>query len=606
MVEMMRFILASLPALAACLAALPVHSAGKPEPVDEKEKEPIYVLADAPGGYGEAQSDLVLTLGPADGAPRSLTLLALARLSLENGLALDGLSYAEAAAAEDPTPETQARSAQMMAALSVIDLRPRPLPEGTVETLAAPGDLPYRQAILAAAHARTGDHEAAVETLTPALEDLAELPRGLATRLVPLLLDAAVERHAWDTARALAVRALDEPWLRDGSALEYQLGRIALYYEDGVRAFDHLAKAAAQDDIWSHRARMALIGLVQESGAATPEEIQEMLIRAYSSWRGDEETIQTLKRLEEVSVRAGDPIGALMALSRIMTNYPGSPAAAAARIRAHQTIKSYYDAGLMGEIPLDKFLSGHAKIARDYRFVEGYDLATERFADHLLSLGATGRAGDEYRLAYEYLEAAEQLGLFSTPLARIEALRLKEADARLTGGRTARAAAILGRAFEAEGPGVADRLGKLRARYFELTGETLEGGTAPEAPSATYIRLIAEEHYAAEDWAAAKGAYLKLAEALGEELPPEDAVALVLSAHRSGDTTLSGVLADVFSDRIGISAETLDDDVVLERPIEVEMRAAIARAVVDRAERALDSAGRIRDGSKTNQESIHE
>ncbi len=167
-------------------------------------------------------------------------------------------------------------------------------------------------------------------------------------------------------------------------------------------------------------------------------------------------------------------------------------------------------------------------------------------------------------------------------------LKLKEAEARIDAGQMDRAATLL--RYEGESDGNSDhlaRLSALRARYSELTGLTLEDASDAAAHSAAYIRLMAQQHFADENWAEARSHYLKLVRLLGPKLQDRDAVELILAAHRSGDEELTRVLSGIVAQRYDLTKEALDPELLLDHPFPLELRQEIAEASLSRADRVI-------------------
>lgn len=581
----------------ACAFCLQVQAAGagsddeptkEADPGGQTDLLPTGTTDDGARGFIAMRRALIEELVQEAPDGRDEVLLGLAELSLLEGLVNEGLSYAGAISDASSPEEIVSRSRQIAAALAAIGPRGLEIADETISVLEAPGVLPYRRVFLAAGLARDGQSDEAAGLISDAMDELASVPDAVAHRVLPELLSAAVEAERWDAARALTEHFLDRGDLRHSDALDYLLGRIALHHGEGLRAFDHFLEAAGGSDVWAHRARLAIVDLAIASESLFPEEIQGMLSRVYALWRGDAEAVVVLERMLTEALKHEDTLGALDVMARIIRNYPETPVATELRGEAEALIEAYYDEGVSGAHAFEKFLAGHRQIARSYRFFETYDTASEAFADHALSLGAVGMAADEYRITREYLEASATLGVFDVDERRIVVLRLKEAKARMDAGQMERAAELLTSELSPDDAELSARLGALRARYSELTGNSLGDEENRETHSIAYLRLLAQEHFAEEDWEAARSQYLKLARTVGAELTNRDALELILAAHRSGDEALSRVLGGILGRRYELADAALDPDLLLERAIPVELRREITEASLERADRALE------------------
>lgn len=564
---------------------------GKEEAVKERFLGESRPLSGAPAFSTEARGALAALAGttpeprmPHDPA-RAVQHLAEAERYLNRGLILEALSFA-ADIPEGALPaELLPRQRALIAKATVLDPRPGAAPEVAEAAFEAAAQKPVFQAL---AHARAGQAAEAAATLSAHVDALTALPEPLQVRALPYLLAAAIDANDWATGRALVEAFQGHPGLADSAAFSYLLGQTALQYGEKLRAFDHFAVASGSADKWGHRARLQMVDLAVAHGGITADEQEHMLMRIYGAWRRGPEASETLLRLEGVQIEKGDRLAALETLSTLMTNHAGSPEAGEAQARARTVLAEAYRRFLTEGADLNTVIETHARIARNYRFFEGFDVLAEKFGNHLLSVGITGLAAQEFRLTGEYLAAAESLDLFETPDARIDALRLKEAEALLAGGQLERAKALLVQPLAAEDARSAARLASLRAEYFGRTGEALqETADALEATPSGYIRELAEQYFEAEQWDRARLEYLKLAGVMGDRLATPDAVNLFLAAERSGDAALSKVLGELLAQRQDFDRAALAEEVSLGSPIDTDIRSDALEALVERASQVL-------------------
>ena len=247
-------------------------------------------------------------------------LLEIADLSIDNGLFTEGMSYA-GATEEDTLPvELKRRRARLLAIATALDHLKTPDPKSWQQSFNDNQDWPMKRVYLSVVQARAGHYERALEILNPAIEEIADLPPAQFGAVLPPLLTAAVEVSDWATARAIVDRFVGVEHLRHSSALDYHLGLISWRHDEPVRAFDHFVEAAGHGDVWGHRARLALIELALQSGAASPEEAEQMLMRTYSYWRGSDESVVPLKSLKTLYLGRGDIVAALDILCLLYTS----------------------------------------------------------------------------------------------------------------------------------------------------------------------------------------------------------------------------------------------------------------------------------------------
>lgn len=580
----------------AAFAADPEPAEAEPVP-DETVLGAARPMGEAPVFYMDMR-DAMAGLATTQGAPRmpndasrSVHHLQLAERYLNKGLILEALSFAEGIPAGALSPELAQKRDYLAAVARVLDPRPGSVPQVAEGAFSA---MPQQEVFEALAHARAGRVTQAAAGMVSHVDDLTELPVPLQVRALPYLLQATIEANDWATSRALVLAFQDHPALADSAAFSFLLGQTALQYGERLRAFDHFAIASGSADKWGHRARLRMVDLAVANGGVTAEEHQHMLMRIYGAWRRGPEASGTLLRIEELQTARGDRLGALETLSTLMTNHAGSPEAQAGQERARSILAEYYREFLRDGADLNTVIENHGRVAKDYRFFQGFDAFAEKFGDHLLSLGITGRAAQEYRLTGEYLAAASGLDLFDTPKERFDALRLKEAEALLAGGQLERAKGLLEQPLDVDAPRAAARLASLRAEYFARTGEALsETDDALQATPSGYIRELAEQYFEAEDWERARLEYLKLARVLGDDLPTTDAANLFLAAERSGDMALSKVLGELLAQRQDFDPSSLMAEVGSGPAIGPEIRRKALEAVVERTGRMLTDVGAL-------------
>lgn len=524
-------------------------------------------------------------------AQKTAALFDLAEFYLAQAMVPEGRSILSGLEDLPLTPVGAARRDAIAIGLDLVDPFGGPLAEPARKRLEHGwAGWPDRPLFLVLERIRERDLAGAAPHLEGAVERLGTYPAPVEAAILPGLLEAALEAHQWRLARDLAARFDTHPELRDGSAYHFLLGRAAQEGGEFVAAFDSYARVAAGSDLWAQRARLALVRLGQEAGALGDEDARTLLTQARRIWRGDSLALEALQALAEVDIALGDTVAALEVLSEITASAPDGPAATAAREQAHELLDAYYARAAAGEMPLSEFLAGHRQISLDYRFEDGFDAMAEIFARRFLSAGASDVAAREYGLIHDYLSVSRDLGLREVAPAQLDALRLKQAEALLTGGQYEAAAAVLARGIDTDSAALKDRLNLLRAQLFDATGEPgLVLETQVLRPSEDYLRLKAEAHFAREDWAAAKAAYARLWHRQGAALRFADAIKLVLAAHRAGDPDMTLALAEAFPDLTDIPQwSEIARSLMQEPPAVQPLRQEAARARVEQARKTLE------------------
>jgi hypothetical protein len=599
------------PILAILLASAGFAALGAPARAEPVAMQPLQLAGMAEEGFLEGRAERLAVLGsaqasggvgqPVDG-PLADALLDLATFYLAHAFVLEGLSVVEALDDVPLEAHQDARRRLLHAAFVALDDRGGADIEAAAAVLGEAAPIGHARLLLAHAQARLGQAEASAATLSEAVDDLPAFPPGLARRVLPQLLEAAITAEDWALARRVAEELSRHASPGDG-ALPFFLGEVARGGGDLLLAFDRYVEAASARDVWGHRARLAIVDLAFETEAVDAAEAHDMLVRVYALWRGDTDAGATLLLMERMALEAGRTIDAALALGEFLVRHADIPEAEAATDRALAMIEAYYAEGGSGGIPLDEFLAGHRAIANVFRFFPGYEDASASYADHMRSIGATAAAAQEYRLTREYLEAAGDLGLRDPDPARLDELRLKEAEARLSGGQWDEAEALLAVPLLSPDADLATRLASLRTRLFDATGILPDAAEATALPrTETFVRLLAELHAAEGSWEEARSAYAELWAMLGDEMPLADAAGLLVAAYRAGDADLVAAAETLLSQRGGVVADIVDAGFAPPSLAGTGLGADAARVLLERADRAIDIARGNGEGDDLSQE----
>jgi hypothetical protein len=537
-----------------------------------------------------AQNSQGLT-GNAEGAV-SRALLDVATFYLARGFIQEGRDITEALAGVTMSAPMETYRDLLNAAFVVLDPLWRGDIADAVATLEAASGGTAR-VFEAYGLQRMQDVGSAATVLSNSDRPFDDMPPALIERTLPPLLEAAVAAEDWRLARDLAERmtAIHE----DGEgALPYLLGLVALGGGQDLAAFEQFVQASAARDVWAHRARLLIVRLGLHYQAIDHDEALSMLARADALWRGDDDALETLLDIERVATEAGYPKAAAIALGTLMMRHPDAPAADEARPRALAHLQEYYSAGIAGEIELDMFMAGHREVSAFFRFTAGFEYASAAFADHLASVGATAAAAQEYRLTREYLEASAELGLQDSTPAQLDRLLLREAEMHLASGRMGAAEELLGQRLRSSDAALRSRRLQLRERYVALTGEQIMHIDDAIGGSEEMLRVAARAHIANRAWHSARDAYVELWRLVGDDLPPADAIGLLVAAERSGDTHLAETIAPLLSEQ----SEALSRVVltgVAPNASGPHLGAESVSALLDRADEALERVGMIVD-----------
>ncbi|MCU4654336.1 hypothetical protein N8I71_15960 [Roseibacterium sp. SDUM158016] len=571
--------------------------------------QPLALGGHVEGGYLAVRAERLDALAAAqvagvdadDAVARAL--LDLAMFHLARGFVSEGRTVVEAISTATLDPDLAARRNQLAAALSVID----PLWQGDVAQAVAALEGPPDSAdsvFRAYGLQRLGDNEAASDVLSGAIRSFDALPPPLVERMLPALFSAAVIAEDWFLAHGLAER-LTRVDRHGGGALSYLLGTVALGGGQDLVAFEHFVEASSARDAWGHRARLAIVRLGLDYEAIGHDEALGLLARADSLWRGDEDDLETLLEMERVAIEGGDSKSAALALGDLVLRYPNAPEAETAPERAMAHVRDYYTAGTSGGIPLEAFIEGHRELSSIFRFTPGYEQSSEIFAGHMRVIGAAAAAAEEFRLTREYLEASGELGLREPVPEQLDQLRLREAEAHLASGRMEAAAELLDAALLSQDAALLERLQLLRSRYASRMGEPLADWDAELPRSEEVLRIEARRLVSDRAWEEARDTYVELWRMLEDDLPPADAIGLLVAAERSGDIHLAETVAALLAGRNETLARVLVGGAAPSAS-GPDLGSASARALLERADEALQRVGVLVEETATGLDEANE
>jgi len=530
----------------------------KPAPIAKKPDEPLPSGLDfsavSGGGFLEMRRDLIASVyESSDGLSTSKettgALIQLATFYLAHGLVAEGQSIIENLDRATLSEEQTARLEGISIALNVLDPSGLAVSKADITFLEGQKDWPGQALFRSLYFIKKGEPETAAQYLANTTKDVLAVPEVIQEMILPKLLEAAIDLGKWEEARKFAELITQISTLNEGSAYHYLLGRTAEHGQDYLVAFEHYVKASGTLDRWSQLARLSLVKIGLKTHTLTPQDARGMLEQIHYAWHGDALAAETMDLLVTTELFLDDIPAALELLGGIIYINDDTDAVEKAKQQSNLLLEKYYSDGVAGKTSLTEFLPGHKSIAPDYRFQEGFDVFSEKFANMLLDIGASNEAANEYETTFNYMSVAQDLGLFDVPEQRLDQLRLKQVAALLRGGQYDSAEPILALGAKSDDADIQNAFQMQRVNFFNLTGnaQSVLKTSAPE-PSINYLRIKADAYFSLEDWENATKTYCTLWERQGNDLIFMDASNLLLSAYRSNNRALVLKLAKAFPD----------------------------------------------------------
>lgn len=552
---------APVPAAATPAPAAPAASSATATPAAPKAEAPAAPLRafdfarHTDARFSEDLRDGIQTLSAAQTRPQlQVARMDLAELYLAHLMLPEGRSVLNAVSKGDLDAAGKARWGALSAGFTLMGGKAlAPDAAGSPLTPANKGwpDYDFWAAMQAI---RAQDAKGIKADLPGAFARLSAYPRVYGRTCLPLFLAAAIDIQDWTLAKHIAMRFDAYPELKAKPVYKYLLGQAALGVNRPEQAHQALSEAAAGTGPYAMRAMLALVDLGQQDHSVSPAQARKMLEAGLAHWSGGEIELGALRRLAVVDRELGDWPGLLKVLGRILRDFPKSPDAAPAKRQAESLIAGYYPFAISDKVPLAKLLATHHAITPYFRFDDVFETQAEALADHLLALGATGMAAQEYRRIGETLGVVKDLGLWKVAPERLARLRLKEAGALAQGGQMKAAAQALA-GIDGMTPAQKDKLGTLKAQIYAALGDqakVLDLSVADPGPA--YLRLVAEAHFDRKDWQGADAAYRKLWAAHAKDFGGVDAIRLLIAAFKAGDGATADKVAAAFP-KLGNSPE---------------------------------------------------
>ena len=517
--------------------------------------------------------------------------LALAKFFIGNAFLPEAASILDTVSPERLSEQERENYQALRTAHHVLSGSKGAAPQPDVLETASPAtweDHPLWQALNAA---NTANYRQATGYLEQAYDVFQDYPILFQRETLPQLLETAIRIGEWSLAKEMATAMGNDDEMSDSPAYSFLLGMAAERSDRLTEAFDAYREAAKGSNLYAQRARMALVDMGLNNEAMSLEDAETFLEDNRFAWRGDRYEVEALKRLASVYARQQKNIETLETLSDIFTRFPEHEAAAPARRKAERLLDRFYSAGADGNIPLNDYLENHDRLEHRYRFVEPFHQQNMKLAERLEELGASAKAADEYRTVAEYLEVAEELGVWELDPYAITEARLGQARTEAQGWQYDKAAETLVGLEERDlGPYETD-FNRLKAKVFdrlETPEDVIE--TTMENPDADYIRMRAQAYWSGTDWGNAADAYLKLWEDHPDAFDKSDAMNLLLASYRAGDMETARRIANEFP-RITESNEwsQVARGLLDAAPNITPLRASSAKERVEDTEEALNT-----------------
>lgn len=457
-------------------------------------------------------------------------------MTYEAGSVLDAIEPANAA--QERRYNALNHAQMLLEGMAVDDFDASPLSQST---------RPDRAFWAALQGVAAGDAQMLTANLEPGLLGLMYQTRPVARTLLPLMTEAMIESGADAMARQ-ALRLLDDfPELTDTSVGMYLRGRAAEKLNNESSALASYFKAAKGWDRYSARARLALAEMaIEDGGRGAILAAKDVLEFGADAWKGDHLEVATLRALAKVYHANRDSVEALKVHGRIMLRFPGTDVATESEAQASIELADVYERGVSGELPLADWLTTHYRLVPAFRYYEGFPDYVERMGDHLLGMGGTALAAQEYQRALDLRRdlAIHYPGKKNT--AREFDLRYKLAQAYEAGGQLQMARALLTSLQIPEDQMKRDAINLLRADVYAQLGEKdalLK--THVSMPTVGNLRDVAQALWENEEWPEAITFFKRLRAEHPGLFSVEDATYLLIAAHRSGDQeTAQMIVAD--------------------------------------------------------------
>lgn len=357
------------------------------------------------------------------------------------------LDYAQFLIAQMLLPEARGVIKVVLAQTHGLDATGRDRATGYLAIIArlgggAPADLPDAWKNDPLWPVAIGGRPVGEDRLRSAVEALSGQSRAVATAVLPLLFDVA--RAAGHTAVAADMLAAAPGGTDlDGTGLlDLMRGRLAVMQGADDLAFDTFARVAEGEDRAAAEARVALadMALERDDPSLLPQ-VSELLQEGLARWHGDDAALRLRVRLARVAEDMGDIPTAVVVMSMILREHPGTPEAGLADARIGVMTELLAGNLVDPTVLLGEALSTVRRLDPALAGRSGWLLARMALARRLADEGLSEAARAEYaaigQSSYEALLGADP--------SLLDAIAVEHARLLVDAGDRAEARAVLDR-----------------------------------------------------------------------------------------------------------------------------------------------------------------
>ena len=386
------------------------------------------------------------------------------------------------------------------------------------------------------AHIKDQNWDSTRDLIDDASIKIVGYPEKFKKILLPALLEAAVETGKWNAAKNLSIEWDKIPDSIETSSFQFLIGQAALKSNRVTDAFDAFSKASLADDLYAHRAKMAIVDLGLATETMPLQDAKVFLEEIRYDWRGDIWEIEALQRLINVHIQLNDEMSALLTLGDAIRRFPDKSKENKMTEQAYTLIESVYERGQNGEIPIDQFFDNHKILKNSFDYLPNYNKYVELYADRLMDIGATLAAVKEYQNLQDNLSLLNEFDVESIDIERIEGLKLKEAQAQLKGARYEEAKSALERFNIENAPNLSSDYYNLKTQVFNLIGDKdslNEFGLKSESYES--LKVMADKAYEEEEWKESYELYESIRSVHPENFNSSIALRMIISAYKNSD-----------------------------------------------------------------------
>lgn len=401
---------------------------------------------------------------------------------------------------------------------------------------------------LALGSINTGDSHLLLESLQKAVSDLRLVPIPIRKAVLPAFIEALIEVD--DLEKALG--ALNElkrySEHQNESVIFFLKGRIAQRSKKQKTAFEYFLAASEKWDKYAARARIELARIALDDGSVDAIlAAQGILTEGVNAWRGDQYELEHLKLLAETNSRSNSVFEAIITNGRIKLRFPNTSAAINAEQFTTDGLVSFYQSGSKGELPLSDWIEKHFQLVTIFRHRDDFFRHSETLGDFALALGATEFATSEYSRALRMLLEQLETTRNRPPQDTAVSIQLKIVRALSAGGQYREALIVLTDVPKPKTKIMKDLKVELSADIMTELGDAVDTqAESAHVPSALYLSQLAAAHFDDGSWGKSIVQYSKLRALYPRSFMIDDAIFMLVAAHRNGDLETAEVLIKSF------------------------------------------------------------